>query len=428
MIWVQSVDSQLWEIRTMARPKAKAPNRTYHISGQSVVRLDGRDFYLGEHDSPESLARYAVLIATYQAGGMKLPANFEIGSLEPQVMSMLGSLGEPQQQTQKPITLRHVTACFREHVSERYANQPKEIHRLGAVCDMLNESDGDLKADQYGPLALQRQRQRWVDTGKMSRPYVNRLTNVVIRIFKYAVSQELVLPEVWQRLKSLEPLRAGQTKAKERPPVRPVDIEVVRATAKHLTPVLKAMVRVQVATGMRPSEVCSLRPCDIDRSGPEWFWRPEKHKTAGRGIQKAVPILGDARAAIEDYMNRAPNAYLFSPAESVAWWCAQKRANRKSKVQPSQQARRVENPRKQPGIKYDSGSYRQALKRAAKAAGVREWNPYQLRHLAATMVREALNAEAAQALLGHAELRMTEHYAKLSEAKALEAARNAPQL
>jgi integrase len=412
----------------MARPKAKAPNRTYHISGQSVVRLDGRDFYLGEHDSPESIARYAVLIAAYQAGGMRLPADFEIGTLEPQVMSMLGMIVEPQQQAKTPITVRHVTACFRLHIAERYANNPKEIHRLGMVCDALELNDGDLNADQYGPLALQRQRQRFVDTGKTSRPYVNRLTNAIVRIFKHAVSQELVQPEVWQRLKSVEPLRAGQTKAKERPPVRPVDIEVVRATAKHLTPVLKAMLRVQIATGMRPSEVCSLRPCDIDRTGPEWFWRPEKHKTAGRGIQKAVPILGDARAAIEDYMNRDSQSALFSPAESVAWWLAQKRANRKSKVQPSQQFRRVENPRKQPGNQYDSGSYRQALQRAAKAAKVQEWNPYQIRHLAATMVREALNAEAAQALLGHAELRMTEHYAKLSESKAIEAAKVAPKL
>jgi hypothetical protein len=90
-------------------------------------------------------------------------------------------------------------------------------------------NDGDLNADQYGPLALQRQRQRFVDTGKTSRPYVNRLTNAIVRIFKHAVSQELVAPEVWQRLNSVEPLRAGQTKAKERPPVRPVDIEVVRS-------------------------------------------------------------------------------------------------------------------------------------------------------------------------------------------------------
>lgn len=48
----------------MPRPKAKAPARRFHVSGQSVCTIAGKDYYLGKHDSPESLARYAVLIAT----------------------------------------------------------------------------------------------------------------------------------------------------------------------------------------------------------------------------------------------------------------------------------------------------------------------------------------------------------------------------
>ncbi len=55
-------------------------------------------------------------------------------------------------------------------------------------------------------------------------------------------------------------------------------------------------------------------------------------------------------------------------------------------------------------------------------------HPYQLRHLAATVVREALGIEATQALLGHSQIAMTEHYAKLTEAKAIEAAKHAPKL
>src|SRR6056297_2264685 len=59
----------------MARPKAKAPARRYHISGQSVVTIAGRDFYLGPHDSPESIARYAVLIGIYQRNWLTLLLN-----------------------------------------------------------------------------------------------------------------------------------------------------------------------------------------------------------------------------------------------------------------------------------------------------------------------------------------------------------------
>jgi integrase len=59
---------------------------------------------------------------------------------------------------------------------------------------------------------------------------------------------------------------------------------------------------------------------------------------------------------------------------------------------------------------------------------VPKWTPYQIRHLTATVIREALGLEGSQALLGHSDRQMTEHYAKLSENKAIEAARAAPRL
>jgi hypothetical protein len=74
----------------MARPKAKAPARRYHISGQSIVTLDGRDFYLGPHDSPESIARYAVLIGLYQKHGLKLPESFDVACLDEIAASLMG--------------------------------------------------------------------------------------------------------------------------------------------------------------------------------------------------------------------------------------------------------------------------------------------------------------------------------------------------
>ncbi len=408
----------------MARPKAKAPARRYHISGQSVTTIDGKDYYLGKHDSPEAIARYAVLIGIYQSGGLKLPDDFDAEALDSRAAMLLGTLDAPAQQSEQPIQVKHVTASYRALIAAKY---PDEVYRMNKVLDDIDKHEGDKLASQYGPLALQQQRQRWIDQGN-SRGYCNRLTNAVVRMFKNAVSQELVSSDTWQRLKSVEPLRIGRTTAPETEPVKPVCIEVVRKTAVELSPVLKAMLRVQVATGMRPSEVCKMRPIDIDRSGKVWMFRPAKHKTANKGKRKAVPIVGDAREAITDYLQRDPQAYCFSPAESVAWWQAQKRAARKSKVQPSQVSRAKESPRKTPGVQFDSGSYRQSIQRAAKRAKVESWHPYQLRHLAGTVVRDALGIEAAQALLGHSHAAMTEHYAKQSEAKAIEAAAAAPKL
>lgn len=40
------------------------------------------------------------------------------------------------------------------------------------------------------------------------------------------------------------------------------------------------MVQMQLLTAARPGEVCIMRPCDIDRSGRIWVYKPKDHKTA----------------------------------------------------------------------------------------------------------------------------------------------------
>lgn len=414
----------------MSRPKAKAPARRYHLSGQSVVTLDGKDFYLGIHDSPVSIARYAVLIATYQQNGFRLPDSLDMDAINQRASILFSLDSEPQRQDKEPITVKHVTGFYREFAKNRHTRKnDQELIRANQICDELDKHEGGSLVDEFGPLALQRQRDRWVKSGRLSRRYVNRQVNLIIRIFKVAVSQELVKESTWQRLKSVEPLRRGQTTAAETELRMPVNIESVRATAKHLSPIVRDMVRVVVSTGLRPSEICNLRPIDIDRSNADcWMFRPAQHKTANKGIRKAVPLVGDAREAIEDHLNRRPESYCFSPKEAVAWMQSQKRAARKSPVQPSQVDRSKPNPRKQAGDRYDAQSLNRAIKTACKKANVDPWTPYQLRHLAATAVRDAIGIEYAQALLGHREISMTEHYTRTAEQKSIEAAQHTPKL
>jgi integrase len=410
----------------MPRPKAKAPSLRYHLSGQSVTTIDGKDYYLGKHDSPESLARYAVLVRIYQEHELSLPHDFQLSMLDAQIAPLLGLVAASHQERQ-PNLVRHLTAAYLHHATKAYANSKSELHRAKQVCGELDRSFGNVVAEDFGPRMLKTLRESWVDSGK-ARKYVNSLVQSVWRIWRFGVSEELVSESTLARLKSLEPLREGQTTAKENEPRKPVAIEVVRRTVAKLSPVLRDMVRVHVATGMRPSELCSMRPCDIDRSAETWVYRPPHHKNRTKGKKRAIPLVGDARDVVTNYLNRDPQAYLFSPAEAVAWWQAQKRAARKSKVQPSQIDRSKDAPEKLPGDRYTQDSYRRAIDRACKRAGVERWFPYQIRHLTLTQVRDALGAEAAQAIGGHSRVDMTEVYAKLSEAKAIEAARAAPVL
>jgi integrase len=160
-----------------------------------------------------------------------------------------------------------------------------------------------------------------------------------------------------------------------------------------------------------------------------WIYRLGKHKTSRHGIKKAVPIVGEARKALEPFLNRDPNDYCFKPAESEKWHRQQRTLNRKT---PPSCGNRVGSTKssKPRTFKecFDKDVYRRAIERAAKKAKVDHWFPYQLRHMAATEVRDALGIEAASALLGHSRTDMSEHYAKIKEAKAIEAAKVAPQL
>lgn len=155
------------------------------------------------------------------------------------------------------------------------------------------------------------------------------------------------------------------------------------------------MVRIQLATGMRPSEVHRMTPASVDRSGAVWIYRPTKHKTASKGKTRAIPILGDAVEALTPYLFGSPDEFCFRTSKGSPW---------------------------------NKDSYRHAITNAAKAAKVEHWAPYSIRHLTLQTVRDAQGAEGAKALAGHAHLSMTEHYAKASEAKAIEAAKSAPRI
>lgn len=85
-----------------------------------------------------------------------------------------------------------------------------------------------------------------------------------------------------------------------------------------------------------------------------------------------------------------------------------------------------------PGDHYTPDSYRRAIQRgceqAIKAAKEKNapapamWHPHQLRHTAATRIRKEQGLEAAQVWLGHSNADITQVYAEVDHARALEIA------
>ena len=76
------------------------------------------------------------------------------------------------------------------------------------------------------------------------------------------------------------------------------------------------------------------------------------------------------------------------------------------------------HPSKTPGGRYSPQSYGSAIASAAKKASVDHWSPHQLRHTAATRIREEHGLEAAQVILGHARADVTQVYAEANRHKA----------
>ena len=156
-----------------------------------------------------------------------------------------------------------------------------------------------------------------IKVAHVAAEYRRLIEQRIKKMFKHAMSRELIPLEVYSHLETLDPLSYGQTTAKEYKQRMPVSIAIVNATAKFLSPQAKAIITLQAATGMRPSEIFEMRPCDIDRSGNEWFYRPTHHKTADHGVTKAVPIVGAAKTALMPFLLRPAVAFCFSPAESA---------------------------------------------------------------------------------------------------------------
>jgi integrase len=388
--------------------------RLHKPSGQAVVTVrmpDGsrNDVYLGAHNSPESHQAYGRLIAELAV----TPAP-----------PVLGPLAAPR-------TVDEVLLAFWRHAQQHYRRADGTATNAQMEYKMamkpLRELYGNTPAREFGPLALKAVRARMLGTG-LARSTINDRVRRLKHLFKWAVAEELIPPATFQGLAAVGGLQKGRTVARETAPIGPVDPATVAATVPYLNRTVRAMVEVQRLAGMRPQDVCRLRPCDLDRSGVVWVYRPPQHKNAHRGKVRAVAIGPKAQAVLAKFTPADPAAHYFSPRRAVAEYRAIQRARRKSKVPPSQQNRAKKNPKKRPTERYTTESYDHAITRAVERANrareaekaahgpnrppVPEWSPNQLRHAHGTEVRKRYGLEAAQVALGHEKADVTQVYAE----------------
>jgi integrase len=451
--------------------------RHYKPKNLGVVRIDGRDHYLGRFGSPESYERYHRLLAERYARGPAVPAP------------------TPEARPQSEVlTITELCVGYYRHCERYYTKNGRTTNQVNIIklaLKVLRALYGSSLVKDFSPLALKACRAEFIGQG-LSRRECNRRTRLIKQAFRWSVGEELVPPMVYHALTAVSGLASGRCDAPDPQPIGPVPEAIVERTIEHLTPTVAAMVRLQLATAMRPGEVCRMRACDINITGPIWEYRPHTHKTEHHeGIVPRIIMLGPrAQEVIRPFLGLNVSGYLFSPRQSEAERNLGRRAERKTPLWPSHVKHQAAKKRGRPGRKstgdaWHPNAYRKAVAQACDAAfphptlspieikdlsgpqldryedlrkalrskdllaerrreikasidallrrnlppdrraeleewrKSHRWHPNQLRHSAATAIRRRYGAEAAQAVLGHAELSTTEIYAERS----LEAAR-----
>ena len=331
---------QLQEAPEMGRNRhGTLPKITVHPrSGHARVRYNGKEIWLGKHGSPEAQQKYDQLIHEIVSSRLQIkppsvrtPATPKQPMQKPAVKETSVEVLALNPCTQPTvITVAEVCSRFFIYAEKEY-RRPNGTH-TGTLGDIktairaLRQFDG-MSAASFGPVileelmhALASEKVRCVKNGGKidyrPRKTINRTIKTIRMIFGWAVTRELIPPEKYMAMKSMKLLKAYRTNARELKKVRHVPDTVIEQTLPHLPKVVSDMVRFQRLTGVRPGELCSLRPEDVDRSEVTWLWRVSHHKNAWRDHTREIHIGPKGRVLLEPYLDRPAHQNCFLSSES----------------------------------------------------------------------------------------------------------------
>lgn len=369
----------------------RTPKYSLHKpTGQARVQINGKTYYLGKYDSPESHERYERLISEW-----------------------FGSAFDADRET---LTISRLAILYVEFARQYYRKNGKETSEVACIqlaLRQLVKKCGREKASKFGARRLKDVREGMIALN-WSRTGINAAIQRINRMIRWGVENEYVRAEVYQACRAVTGLRIGRSKAREAEPVKPVPLDDIDAVEPFVNEQIWAMIQLQLVSGMRPSEVCLIRLSDIDTTGDVWEYQPSEHKTEHHGRQRLIFLGPKAQAILRPYLTADRSLYLFSPQNADAERSEKRRKNRNSPMTPSQAVReRKDDPIRTPGERYRRDSYSRAITRACKQAKVTAWAPNRLRHNAATELRKTYGLEGTRTVLGHSTTDMTSVYAEL---------------
>ena len=304
----------------MSRPRSLKPSYCHHKStDRAYVTIAGRRRYLGPYGSQASRDAYDTAIAEWISQGRPVAS--------------MGITGPAE------VLVKHVVLSFWQHAEKTYVDDKGaltvEADNFRRVLRIVRRLYGDAPGKDFGPLALKAVREEMVRLN-WCRTNINRQVGHMKQVFKWAVENEMLPGSVHHALQAVAGFRLGKGGARESEPVRPVPEADVLAVLPFLSPHVRAMTELQMHTGTRSGELCILRTCDIDRSGPTWGYQPQKHKTLHKGKVRLIHFGPKARDILRPLLKTDLQALIFSPRESEQLRLAELHKRRKTHVQPSQ--------------------------------------------------------------------------------------------
>ena len=366
------------------RGSSKTPPkyRKHKRSGQAVVTLSDKDFYLGPHGTEVSKLEYDRVVGEWLANGRVLPKTSN------------------QSISVETLIEAYWIYCRSYHVKD--GRPTDELASIKIAMRDTNKLYAKVSVADFGPLSLDTVRDSMIARGN-SRGYINGNVNRIRRMFKWGVAKQLVQADVYVALQALDGLKKDKSAAREPDPVLPVSNEVVDATLEHCPPMVADMIRFQRLTGCRPGEVRTIKPSEIDTTHAVWRYTPGSHKMEHKGRGRVILIGPKAQAIIRPYLLRDENAECFERPTGGRF----KRWNYNEQI----------NKACDKAWPYPRCLNADAIKAWQKR---HRWAPNRLRHSAATAIREEFGLEAAQTVLGHASADVTQVYAERDIKKAAE--------
>jgi integrase len=271
----------------------------------------------------------------------------------------------------------------------------RDIYNIKKAFSLLIECYPNADTVSFSALKLI-EFQKYLISKEYARDYCNKLITFIRGVFKWGMIDQLVSPTLAFQLECVPTIRYGETK--ESIKRTEVPISYVETLLPYLPEQIADMLRLQLLTAMRPSEVFRMTWAQIktDYDGENWLYLPYKHKTSWRGKDKVVILGNDEQEILNKYKVTNSDEYLFLNLKG--------------------------NP-------YTTGVYDNIIRETIEKNKLPKFTPYQLRHTKLTDISLEFGRDTARAVAGHTSEITTSIYdhADLEKAKLVVKKRNTPK-